>query len=602
MTETTTPAVAAPTPRRALITGASGYIGSLLLKALMANPGDFDVVVATDIRDVPSEKRLEGVTYLTLDVRSPELAEVIEAHQIDSVVHLATIVTPSPGMSRETMYEIDVVGTQNLLDACTKHGVKKLIVTSSGAAYGYHPDNSALLREDDPLRGHETFAYSHHKRLVEEMLARHAESHPELEQLILRPGTILGESARNQITNLFEKSAILGIKGIATPFCFIWDQDVVACLLIGLHSDATGIYNLSGDGVLTLREIATLLGKRYVPLSASALETSLRVLHGVSLTQYGPEQLDFLRYRPVLGNEKLKHVFGYRPQMTSREVFDFFREHHPDLRSPGDELRRSAGKVVAITGAATGIGEALARRFAEEGARLALLDIDATKLEETASALEVSGYDVLPITCDVRDEAQCVAAIDQIIAQWGGVDVLINNAGISHMSPLISTDTAVIRRVMAVNFFGAVHCTRAALESIIERRGVLVAISSVAGFAPLIRRTGYAASKHALHGFFNSLRAELRDVGVGVTLVCPSFTDTQIAQNALSGGGKRRGEGRAHAGKLLTPAEVADAVVEGVMKRREQIVLSPVGKASYWLSRLLPRVYEAAMRHAQREL
>jgi len=139
---------------------------------------------------------------------------------------------------------------------------------------------------------------------------------------------------------------------------------------------------------------------------------------------------------------------------------------------------------------------------------------------------------------DVADDADCVRAVGDCIARYGRLDVLVANAGISHRSAFASTDAAVIRRVMEVNFFGAVNCTRAALPHLRSVRGAIVAVSSVAGYSPLVARTGYAASKHALHGFYDSLRAELAEDGVDVTLVCPSFVATGIGRNALGGDGR----------------------------------------------------------------
>ena len=306
-----------------LVTGAGGYIGRLLVDKLSGDSRGL-TVVAADVRETPHEERLKGVTYLVADVRSPEMTEIFRRHHVRTVVHLASIVTPGKKSDREFEYSVDVLGTENIIRACLDTGVDKLIITSSGAAYGYHPDNPEWLDEKDALRGNPEFAYSDHKRQVEEMLARCRQEHSSLRQLILRPGTILGTTARNQITALFHKPFLMGLRGADSPFVFIWDMDVVECILKGIREDGTGIYNLAGDGALTMREMARLMHKPYVPLPVWLVRGALRVLKRLGLGSYGPEQVNFLRYRPVLSNQRLKQEFGYVPQKTSKQVFEFY--------------------------------------------------------------------------------------------------------------------------------------------------------------------------------------------------------------------------------------------------------------------------------------
>jgi UDP-glucose 4-epimerase len=266
------------------------------------------------------------VGYAVADIRSVEIVNFIANHQIDTVVHLASIVTPGKDSNRAFEYDVDVNGTRNVLEACVHNGVKRIVVSSSGAAYGYHADNAPWLTEDMPVRGNEVFAYSHHKRLVEEMLAEYREKYPQLEQVVLRIGTILGPTVHNQITDMFEKPRLLTIRGSDSPFVFIWDQDVVGIIARAISDGPAGIYNVAGDGALTIHEIAQRLGKKTLNLPAWLLQTALRILKPLGLTQYGPEQLDFLRYRPVLLNTRLKTVFGYTPTYTSAQVFEIYRE------------------------------------------------------------------------------------------------------------------------------------------------------------------------------------------------------------------------------------------------------------------------------------
>lgn len=312
--------------RSVLVTGASGYLGSLLVADLAANPRSVSTIVATDIRR-PTTSNAD-VVFVKADIRDTVLVDVLRDHRIDVVVHLAAIVSPGRKPDRELEYSVDVGGTKNVLDACLAAGVDKLIVSSSGAAYGYHPDNPEWIDEGDPLRGNPSFAYADHKRQVEEMLRQWRSAHPELRQLIFRPGTILGTGTHNQITDLFDRRFVLGVSGSDSPFVFIWDGDVVACLRRGIETDATGIYNLAGDGAVTLRQIAATMGKPYVPVPPSVLAGALTLMQHLGVTQYGPEQIDFLRYRPVLSNRRLKEEFGYTPAKTSEEVFRFFMEAH----------------------------------------------------------------------------------------------------------------------------------------------------------------------------------------------------------------------------------------------------------------------------------
>lgn len=306
---------------RVLITGAAGFIGQQLLDQLAIQHPDW-ALIAADIRPLNRQNLRLNVEPVLLDISQPRaVRECIATWRPQSIVHLASVVTPPKGMSEAQLHAIDVGGTRAVVEAAVAEGVEQLIVTSSGAAYGYYPENAEWIEEDHPLRGHGEFAYARHKREVEELLAEARRQHPSLKQLVLRPGTILGKQVNNQITELFKKRSVMGIWGSDSRFVFIWDQDVVNIIGQGLERRADGIFNLAGDGALSLREIADLLGKPYRPLPAGLIRTALRVLKPLGLTPYGPEQLDFLRYRPVLANRRLKEGFGYTPRYSTREAF-----------------------------------------------------------------------------------------------------------------------------------------------------------------------------------------------------------------------------------------------------------------------------------------
>ncbi|MGW9404944.1 SDR family oxidoreductase [Arthrobacter sp. NPDC055585] len=309
---------------RVCVTGGNGFLGSAVVSRLAADPG-ISHVLSLDIREPAPDLVISGVQYALADIGSPHLGTLLADHRIDTVVHLAAIVNPGRDTTREQEFQVDVIGSRNVLSACLEAGIKHVVISSSGAAYGYHADNAPWLNESHPLRGNDEFAYSRHKRLVEEELARLRRDHPELRQTIFRIGTILGERVRNQITALFDAPRLLRVAGSESPFVFIWDQDVADAMAQAVVTGRSGIFNVAGDGALTVREIAGLMGKRTLTVPAPLLAAGLWLGQKLRLTVHGPEQLRFLRYRPVLDNTALKEEFGFTPTRTSREAFLEFR-------------------------------------------------------------------------------------------------------------------------------------------------------------------------------------------------------------------------------------------------------------------------------------
>lgn len=299
-----------------LITGAGGYIGRQLAERLRVHAR----VLGLDLRadpDAPFPLR-------AMDIRDPALGDWMQAEGVTHVVHLAAVLEDSG--NRERDFDIDVNGTRNVLQACVQAGVQHITVSSSGAAYGYHPDNPDWLREEHPLRGNPEFAYSDHKRQVETLLAEYRAQHPELAQLVLRVGTVLGARTQNLITNLFAAKRLIAVRSSDSPFVVIWDQDLLAIIEKGVRESRSGIFNVAGDGALPMREIAALLDKPLLELPAWLLIGALQIGRWLRVGRYGPAQVNFLRYRPVLANDRLKNEFGYIPQKTSREAFLYFVE------------------------------------------------------------------------------------------------------------------------------------------------------------------------------------------------------------------------------------------------------------------------------------
>ncbi len=304
-----------------LITGAAGFIGAALLKRLAAIPGG-EPVIGLDRRALADCPAQAG--FHQGDIRDgAALRGLFEQIRPRVVVHLASVV--AAGGDAALDYTIDVGGTENVLQACQAAGVRRLVVTSSGAAYGYHADNPVPLCETDALRGNADFPYARNKRLVEEMLARWRQMQPALEQVVFRPCTVLGPGVANQITAIFERPLITGLLGASTPFSFVAESDVVGALQ---HATAlqeagpAGIYNLAGDGALTLRQIAARIGKPYLALPPGVMRGALWAANRLGLTNLGPAQVLFLQYRPVLDNTRLKAQFGYVPAYDSAAAFD----------------------------------------------------------------------------------------------------------------------------------------------------------------------------------------------------------------------------------------------------------------------------------------
>lgn len=249
-------------------------------------------------------------------------------------------------------------------------------------------------------------------------------------------------------------------------------------------------------------------------------------------------------------------------------------------------------KTVMITGGGGGIGAALARRYASLGFNLALLDIDEAGAEAVAEICREAGIDALALKCDVTSAESCANAVDQTLAQFGRLDVVVANAGQTHLSLFADTELSVIRRVMEVNFFGAVNITKAALPALLRSEGQIVAMSSVAGFCPLPMRAGYAASKYAIRGFFETLRTENRHRGLGVLVVCPSYVDTKIGDHALGGTGQKAEHRRPEAKQAISADDAAQQIVGAAMRRRDFITVAKGAQLAYLLSRLAPGLLE----------
>ena len=243
-------------------------------------------------------------------------------------------------------------------------------------------------------------------------------------------------------------------------------------------------------------------------------------------------------------------------------------------------------KVVVITGGTEGIGKALIDALIPLGAKISTCGRNYDKLYNLQ--LQYANVMLHAETCDVSNEQDCKKFIESTIKTFGGIDILINNAGISMRALVQDADVEVIRKVMAVNFYGAVYCTKFALPSIIDRKGSIVGVSSIAGYRGLPGRSAYSASKFALQGWLEALRTELFDTGVNVMWVCPGFTTSNIRNAALNREGVPQGESLMDETKMMPAAECAKYILPAIEKRKRTLVLTFTGKRTVLLNRFFP--------------
>jgi short-subunit dehydrogenase len=245
-------------------------------------------------------------------------------------------------------------------------------------------------------------------------------------------------------------------------------------------------------------------------------------------------------------------------------------------------------KVVAITGGSEGIGKALVEALIAEGARVATCGRNHDKLYRLQS--EFAAANLHTTVTDVSNENDCRRFIESTIKAFGGIDILINNAGVSMRALLKETDPDVIRKVMDVNFYGTVYCTKYALDSIIERKGTIVGVSSIAGYRGLPGRSGYSASKFAMQGWLEAIKTELMADGVHVMWVCPGFTSSNIRNAALNNSGQSHGETSMDESKMMSAAECAAHILHAIRRKKRTLVLTFTGKRTVFMQKFFPRL------------
>ncbi|MCS6821156.1 MAG: SDR family oxidoreductase [Microscillaceae bacterium] len=249
-------------------------------------------------------------------------------------------------------------------------------------------------------------------------------------------------------------------------------------------------------------------------------------------------------------------------------------------------------KVVIITGGSSGIGKSCAFAFGKAGAKVVITGRKEPQLFTTSQELTQAGITNLPIVADVSVEADNQRMVEQTLAHFGKIDVLINNAGISMRALFEELDLSVIRKVMETNFFGTVYATKYCLPHILQTQGSIIGISSIAGHRGLPARTGYSASKFAMQGFFEALRSELIYKKIHILVVAPGFTATNIRNTALTDEGKAQGQSPRAENKMMTADEVARYILKATLKKKRDLILTTQGKLTVWLNKFFPKLLD----------
>ena len=255
--------------------------------------------------------------------------------------------------------------------------------------------------------------------------------------------------------------------------------------------------------------------------------------------------------------------------------------------------------VTIITGASTGIGEELAYQLAQQGAQLVLTARRLDELNRVAEKARSFGGKVITVSADVGKSEECKKIIDATITEFGRIDTLINNAGMTMWAKFADIkDISMLERIMQVNYMGAVYCTHHALPHLVASRGRLVGVASLTGLVGVPTRTGYAASKHAMRGFFDSLRIELTDESVSVTMIYPGFVATGIRENATGADGKPAKIDPVNQDDVMSAEVCADIIVRAIETRKREEIMTMKGKLGQWLKLIAPGVIDGMAKRA----
>ena len=305
-----------------LVTGVSRYLGGLLARRLSDDPS-VDRVVGVDV--IPPAQEMSGVEFVRADIRNPMIGRVIESSGVDTVVHMNVIATPTFVGGRTPQKEINVIGTMQLLAACQKSStVRRLVVKSSAAVYGSTPRDPAMFTEDMSAKRTPSGGFGKDSIEVEGYVRGYARRRPDTEILTLRFANIIGPRIRTSITDYFNLPLIPAPLGFDARMQFVHEDDAISALALATTGDATGVVNIAGDGVVTVLQAASIVGRPVVwlPLSAAGLVGGLARRMG--LADFSPDQMSFLAFGRGLDTGRMRSVLGFEPAFTSREAFEDF--------------------------------------------------------------------------------------------------------------------------------------------------------------------------------------------------------------------------------------------------------------------------------------
>jgi UDP-glucose 4-epimerase len=313
---------------RYLVTGGSGYIGSRLVERL-AEREDTERILICDVR--PPRVFRPRVEYRELDVRDAErVREVVVAERPDALVHLAFILNPMH--DEAAMYEIDVGGTHNVLEAASEAGVGQVLVTSSSTAYGAFPDNPVPLTEEQPVRGMPAFEYARDKAESDRLCQLWALRHPDRVMTIVRPCIVFGPSVDNYLVRLWTKQPFQADFGLPDPgIQFVHEDDVVEAIAVLLSGRHPGAFNVAGDGVMPTTECAEIIGLKRRRLPLGTMRRFAGLMWKLRASETPPGSLDFALHPWLVSNEKLKRETGWQPRYSSRETFEITMRAHGRL-------------------------------------------------------------------------------------------------------------------------------------------------------------------------------------------------------------------------------------------------------------------------------